>query len=163
MGAFAGTIGSFLTKYQTIVNIVAGVVIILFGLSMLDLFQLPFFKGMRGTMKHHTLGFFSSILFGVIFSVGWTPCVGAFLGSALMMAASSGHVLAGVLMLLCYSVGLGIPFVVSAVLIDKLKSTFAWIKSHYRVINLISGGLLIIVGILMMTGLFGMFLSLLTF
>ncbi len=163
MGAFAGTIGSFLTQYQTIVNIVAGAVIVLFGLSMLDLFKLSFFKGMRGTMKHHTLGFFSSILFGMIFSVGWTPCVGAFLGSALMMAASSGQALDGVLMLLCYSLGLGIPFVVSAVLIDKLKSTFAFIKSHYRVINLISGGLLIVVGILMMTGLFGMFLSLLTF
>jgi cytochrome c-type biogenesis protein len=105
------------------------------------------------------MGFLSAVTFGVVFSVGWTPCVGAFLGSALMLASQQGHVLEGMWMLLCYSLGLGIPFMISAVLIDKLKSAFSWIKAHYDVINKISGGLLVLVGILMATGLLGRFLT----
>ena len=99
------------------------------------------------------------MLFGVIFSVGWTPCVGAFLGSALMLASQQGHVIEGMVMLFAYSMGLAIPFVISAVLINYLKTTFDWIKKHYGVINRISGGLLIHVGILMATGTLGRLLS----
>lgn len=105
-------------------------------------------------------GFFSSALFGVVFSIGWTPCVGAFLGSALMLASQQGHVAEGMLMLLVYSLGLGIPFLLSAALIGYLKSTFDWIKNHYRIINLISGGLLVLIGLLMATGTIGRLLSL---
>ena len=76
--------------------------------------------------------------------------------------SQQGHVLQGMGMLLTYSMGLGIPFVLSAVLIDKLKSAFDWIKGHYRVINLISGALLVLVGILMATGTLGRLLSLLS-
>ena len=159
MGALAGTVGSFLVKYQTAVNIITGLVVIFFGLNFLDIFKLNIFKGMNGTAKTNDLGFFSSILFGIIFSVGWTPCVGAFLGSALMLASQQGHVLTGILMLLAYSLGLGIPFIVSAMLIDKLKSAFNFIKKNYKVINIISGTLLIMLGVLMMTGLLGKFLN----
>ena len=88
--------------------------------------------------------------------------MGAFLGSALMLASQQGHVLEGMSMLLCYSLGLGIPFLFSAVLIDKLKSAFNWIKAHYQGINLICGGLLVAVGILMATGTLGWFLTLLS-
>ena len=108
------------------------------------------------------MNFFTSALFGFVFSVGWTPCVGAFLGSALSMASREGVVLRGILMLLAYSAGLGIPFALSAVLIDKLKSTFDFIKKHYRVINTVSGALLVLVGILMMSGRLGAWLSLLS-
>ena len=69
-----------------------------------------------------------------------------------MLASQQGHAVTGMLMLLCYSLGLGIPFMLSAVLIDKLKSAFGFIKRHYGVINMICGGLLILVGICMMTG-----------
>ena len=100
-------------------------------------------------------------MFGIIFSIGWTPCVGAFLGSALMMASQQGKTVTGIIMLLTYSLGLGIPFVVSAVLIDKLKGAFNFIKKHYRAINIVCGILLIAVGILMMTGLLGRILSIL--
>ena len=103
-------------------------------------------------MQSGELGFFSSVLFGVVFSVGWTPCVGAFLGSALMLASQQGHVLEGTLMLLSYSLGLGIPFFLSAVLLDQLKGAFNFIKRHYTTINYICGGLLIVIGILMATG-----------
>ncbi|MBQ8537196.1 MAG: sulfite exporter TauE/SafE family protein, partial [Clostridia bacterium] len=106
--------------------------------------------------------FFSALLFRVIFSLGWTPCVGAFLGSALMLASQQGHTVQGMLMLLAYSLGLGIPFILSAVLIDYLKSAFNWIKKNYKVINAVSGCLLILIGILMATGTLGRLLSLLS-
>ncbi len=153
MGALAGTLGSFLTRYQTIVNIITGLIVIFFGLNFLGVFRLNLFKGMKNSVDVKNLGFFSSMLFGMVFSVGWTPCVGAFLGSALMLASQQGKVLTGVLMLLVYSLGLGIPFIVSALLIDKLKSAFDFIKRNYKIINTVSGTLLVIVGILMMTGL----------
>ena len=95
----------------------------------------------------------------MVFSVGWTPCVGAFLGSALALASQQGKVLTGIIMLLLYSLGLGIPCVVSAVLIDKLKSTFDFLKKNYRIINAVCGSLLILVGIFMMTGQMGRLIS----
>ena len=158
MGALAGTVGSFLKKYQTAVNIVSGLIVIIFGLNFLGVLKLNLFRG-GGQMSISPNGFFSSVLFGIIFSVGWTPCVGAFLGSALMLASQQGHVLEGMLMLLVYSLGLGIPFLVSALLIDKLKSAFNWIKSHYDLVNKISGALPIFVGVLMATGTLGRFLT----
>jgi len=162
LGALAGTVGSFLREHQTAVNIVSGLVVIFFGLNFLGVFKLNLFKGSSRLVDTDNMGFFSAMLFGVIFSLGWTPCVGAFLGSALMMASQQGSVLAGTLMLLAYSLGLGIPFIFSAVLIDYLKSAFNWIKSHYDIINKISGGLLILIGILMATGTFGRLLGLLS-
>lgn len=162
LGALAGTVGSFLREYQTGVNIVSGLVVVLFGLSFLGVFQLKLFRGSRRSMNTDNMGFFAAVLFGMIFSVGWTPCVGAFLGSALMLASQQAHVLEGMGMLLAYSLGLGIPFVLSAVLIDYLKTAFNWIKKNYRVINVISGLLLVLIGILMMTGTMGRLLSLLS-
>lgn len=161
LGALAGTLGSLLNEYKTVVNIVTGLIVVFFGLNFLGVFKIHILKGMKST-KTDNLGFFSSLLFGVVFSIGWTPCVGAFLGSALMLATSRGNVLEGVIMLLLYSLGLGIPFFISAILIDKLKGTFTFIKRHYGIINTVSGVLLVVVGLLMLTGLFGKFLGLLS-
>lgn len=158
MGALAGTLGSLLTRYRTIVNIVSGIIVIMFGLYFLGVFKLNFFKGSSYEYKNENMSFFSAVLFGMVFSIGWTPCVGAFLGSALVMASSKGSVVAGILMLLCYSLGLGIPFILSAVLIEQLKSTFDFIKRHYGIINKISGILLIAVGLLMAFGKLGVLL-----
>ena len=155
LGALAGTLGSLLKEYQTTVNIVSGLIVIFFGLNFLGVFKLNLFKGSNHKVNTKNMGFFSAMLFGIIFSVSWTPCVGAFLGSALMLASQQGHVGEGVVMLLVYSLGLGIPFVLSAVLIDYLKSAFNWIKKHYKVINIVCGILLILVGVLMATGLIG--------
>lgn len=162
LGALAGTLGSFLKQYQTAVNIITGLIVVIFGLHFLGVFKLKFFKGIKNQNKTDELGFFSSMLFGIIFSIGWTPCVGAFLGSALMLASSQGETLKGVLMLICYSLGLGIPFIVSAILIDKLKGAFNFIKKHYNIINIICGVLLILVGLCMMFGLLGKAISLLS-
>ncbi|HBN39106.1 MAG TPA: cytochrome C biogenesis protein ResB [Ruminococcaceae bacterium] len=161
LGALAGTLGSLLNEYKTVVNIVTGLIVIFFGLNFLGVFKLNIFKGIKSANTNN-LGFFSSFLFGVVFSIGWTPCVGAFLGSALMMATSQGSIAQGVFMLLLYSLGLGIPFFISAILIDKLKSTFNFIKKHYNIINTVSGILLVAVGVLMATGLLGEFLNLLS-
>lgn len=162
MGALAGTVGSFLREYQTAVNIISGLIVVVFGLNFLGVFKLNLFKGSQHAVKTGEMGFFSAFVFGVIFSVGWTPCVGAFLGSALMLASQQAHVVEGMVMLLAYSLGLGIPFVFSAVLIDYLKGAFGWIKKHYAVINTVSGIALILVGIMMMTGTLGRLLSLLS-
>lgn len=162
LGALAGTVGSFLREYQTAVNIVSGLIVIVFGLNFLGVFNLNLFKEGHRAVNTDNTGFFSALLFGVVFSIGWTPCVGAFLGSALMLASQQGSVLVGTLMLLAYSLGLGVPFILSAVLIDKLKSAFDWIKRNYKVINIVSGSLLILIGILMAAGTLGRLLSLLS-
>lgn len=162
MGALAGTVGSFLTRYQTAVNIITGLIVVFFGLCYLGVFKFSIFKGSSREMDTKITGFFPAMLFGMIFSIGWTPCVGAFLGSALLLASQQGHVLEGTLMLLVFSLGLGIPFILSAVLIDYLKTTFNWIKKHYRIINIISGCLLILIGIMMATGTLGALLALLS-
>ena len=162
MGALAGTVGSFLKEHQTAVNIISGIVVIFFGLNFLGVFKLNLFRGSDRSVDTSNMGFFSAMLFGMIFSLGWTPCVGAFLGSALMLASQQGSVLVGTLMLLAYSLGLGVPFILCAVLIDKLKSAFDWIKRNYKVINIVSGSLLILIGILMAAGTLGRLLSLLS-
>ena len=162
MGAVAGTIGSFLKQYQTAVNILSGLIVIVFGLHYLGLFKFTLFRGNQKTVQTANMGFFSALLFGLVFSLGWTPCVGAFLGSALMLASQQGHVLIGMAMLLAYSLGLGIPFLLSALLIDQLKTAFTWVKQHYRIINTISGCLLIIIGIAMATGYLGQLLSIIS-
>ncbi|MBE6935883.1 MAG: cytochrome c biogenesis protein CcdA [Ruminococcaceae bacterium] len=162
MGALAGTVGSFLTVHRRIVDVLCGAVVIFFGLHYLGVFRLSLFRGMRRTVDTRGLGFFSALFFGVVFSLGWTPCVGAFLGSALLLASQAGETLRGMLMLLCYSLGLGVPFLLSAVLLDYLKGAFDWIKAHYLWINRICGGFLILVGILMATGVLGRFLTFLS-
>ena len=158
MGALAGTLGSFLKEYQTAVNVVSGLIVVFFGLNFMGIVKLNLFRGAQ-QMQVSPNGFFSSVLFGMVFSIGWTPCVGAFLGSALMLASQQGHVLEGMAMLLAYSLGLGIPFLISALLIDQLKSAFNWIKSHYSLINMVSGAMLVFVGVLMATGTLGRILT----
>ncbi len=153
MGALGGGLGGFFIKYRIAVNIITGLIVIIMGLGFMGAFELGIFRGMNMSVRSEKLDVFSSLLFGMIFSIGWTPCVGAMLGSALVIASREGSVLAGALMLLVYSLGLGIPFIISAVLVDKLKSTFDFIKRNYKIINVVSGGILVIVGILMATGL----------
>lgn len=157
LGLFAGTLGAFLSKYQTAVNIVSGIIVIIFGLSYLEVIRLPFFKGMSSKQNANTV--ISAFLFGVIYSVSLTPCIGAFLGSALMQAANAGTALRGTLLLLTYSVGLGLPFLISAVLLGELAVAFNFIKKHYKVINTVCGIFLIIVGVMMAFGMMNRLLA----
>jgi len=162
MGALAGTIGVLLTNYKTAVNIVSGAVVIFFGLNYMGVFKFNIFRGSGRSVDTNNMGFGSALIFGVVFSIGWTPCVGAFLGSALMLASQQAHMIRGVLLLISYSAGLGIPFILSALLIDQLKSAFDFIKKHYDIINKVCGGLLILVGLAMATGFLGNVLALLS-
>ena len=162
MGALAGTIGSFLTNYQRIVNLIMGLIIILFGLNYLGVFKWNLFNGIKKSVRTDNMSFGSAMLLGIVFSVGWTPCVGAFLGSALMLATQQGKVLIGMGMLLCYSLGLGVPFLVSAILIDRLKFAFDFIKRNYKAVNLISGSILVLIGVLMASGMLGTWMALLS-
>lgn len=153
LGTLAGSIGGISPDFTNSLNIIGGSILILFGLNYIDIIKIGF---LRRTLKlnyqGNAVGFGKSIVFGMVFSIGWSPCVGTFLGSALVLAASTGTALKGSMLLLVYSLGLGLPFIISALLIENLKSTFSFIKKHYKVINMISGIFLIIVGIGMMTG-----------
>ncbi|MDU1411687.1 MAG: cytochrome c biogenesis protein CcdA [Clostridium sp.] len=163
LGALAGTFGMFIKKYQTIFNIIGGSILIIFGLNYMGILSIGFIeKTKKIQVDIKSFKFFSTIVFGMIFAIGWTPCVGTFLGSALMIAASSSGVLKGTIMLLVYSLGLGIPFIIAALIMDELKNSMKFIKKNYKLINRISGVFLIIVGISMIIGLFNKLLSILT-
>lgn len=149
-GLFAGTLGSLLAEYQSWVNIICGIIIIIFGFNFLGVLRIPAFHGTHADIK--VKGLFSAFLFGMVFSISHTPCVGVFLGSALTAAAASGGVLSGVLLLISYSLGMGIPFLVAAVLIDKLTGLFNSIRKNYSVINAVCGFFLVAVGVCMMLG-----------
>ncbi|OCN01119.1 cytochrome c biogenesis CcdA family protein [Caproicibacter fermentans] len=154
LGAFAGTLGAAVRQHSRLAGLFAGAVMVLFGLHFAGVLHIGFLEKSRVSgYRPNRLGFFRCALFGAAFSVGWTPCVGAFLGSALMLAAAGGESWKGILLLLAYSAGLGIPFVASALLIDRLKRSFDRIKRHYRAVTAASGILLVIVGVLTAAGL----------
>ena len=168
LGAFAGTMGRFLIEYQTAINLVTGALVVLIGLRYLGVFPAVRWRfaplSARRRIKifgtaEKPMKFPMAILFGMIFSISWTPCISAFLGAALLRASQQGHTLEGMFMLFVFSMGLGIPFVAGAVLIDRFKCAFDFVKKNARVLNYISGGLLVVVGILMMTGIFGRFMT----
>jgi cytochrome c-type biogenesis protein len=162
MGAFAGLVGGLLLRYQRVLNMLCGLVIVVLGLNYLGVLSIGALnRTSRMDAKVMPRNFGTSMLFGMVFAIGWSPCVGTFLASALSMAASSASVLTGVGLLACYSLGLGLPFVVCAVLIDQLEGAFDWIKRHYDAVNRVSGVLLVALGVLMATGLLGGWLRLL--
>lgn len=153
LGVFAGSLGALLIRYQRMVALVTGAVIVVFGLHDLGVLHIGLIdRTVRPNVQVEAKDCLSCALLGVVFAVGWSPCTGPFLGSAMMMAATQGQVLAGVILLLAYSLGLGVPFVLCALLIDRLKAAFDWIKRHYDAVNRVCGVFLILVGVLMMTG-----------
>lgn len=167
LGAAFATVGRFLNRWQTVVNIVAGAIVIFFALTYLDVIKWNPFLRAKGPstakLKGKNLGrFLEGFVFGLVFSISWTPCVGTFLGSALLLASQSGSTFTGILMLLAYSAGLGIPFLICSILIDRIFGAVNWIKKHYNIINKICGIFLLVVGVLMATGLLGKWISLLS-
>jgi len=150
LSIFASQLGSILSNNIRYLKIVFGIVIILFGLNYMDLLKIKFLnKTNIKNLNNKNFNFYIAILFGILFSISWTPCIGTFLSSALLLIAKEQDILKGIIMMLLYSIGLGIPFIVSAILIEKLKNVFDFIKKHYNVIKRISGVILIIAGIYM--------------
>lgn len=152
MGAFSGQLGQLLVGHIKIVNMICGGVVVLSGLSYLGFFKLPQFHRFHLKFDTSHLSWIKSVVFGFVFSISWTPCVGTFLASALMMAATQSSFWEGVLLLASYSLGLAVPMLLSAVLLEQLSEAFSWIKQHYDLINRICGFFLVIVGVLMATG-----------
>ena len=143
MGALAGSIGSLLVRYQRIVNLVSGVIVIVFGLNYLGLFRWNLLHGGSRVLDARDKTFFSAALFGTLLSTVMIPCV----AGRYDRSAVAGE--------MAYILGLGIPFLISAVLIDWLKGVSGWMKRHSRAIDLLSGSILIITGLLMASGILG--------
>ena len=158
LGVFAGSLGALLVQHQRAVNLICGLVMIVFGLYYAGVLHIGLLdRTVKPDVRMQMKSYASCMLLGAVFAVGWTPCTGPLLGSAMMMAASRGSMLAGAVLLACYSLGLGLPFVLCALLIDRLKGAFAVIKRHYRAINRVCGVFLIAVGLAMVTGLYSRF------
>ena len=148
LAVFASYVGSFISSNIKYIEIIFGIIIIIFGLNYMELIKISFLnKIKRVNTDTKDLNFIKSILFGMLFSISWTPCIGTFLSSALLLVAKHQDMLKGILLMLVYSIGLGIPFIISVVLIEKLKQAFDIIKRNYNIIKKISGAILILIGI----------------
>lgn len=154
LGIISASLGNIIREYIKYINIVLGLIVIIFGLNFFGVITIPLLNNAKGiNIKIKKFNFLTSYIFGLIFGVSWTPCVGTFLGTALSLVILKGNILKGIILMAIYCVGLGAPFIISTLLLDKLKTTFGYIKSHYNVINKICGIFLCIIGILMVTGL----------
>lgn len=159
LGIFAGTFGSLVHKYSDYINIALGLFLIIIGLNYTGIIMIKFLnKSKEIKQKEDNLTFITSVLFGLIFSLSWTPCVGAFLSSALILAGQAGSVLKGGLLLLIYSLGLGLPFIITTIFMERIKGTFNFIKRNYNIINKLAGSILILSGIWnIISGIMGIF------
>lgn len=149
LGAGAGAVGRLLLRYRQELTIAAGAFIALSGLVVAGIIHLPK-PAMRMVPKHAGAG--GAFLTGAALAIGWTPCVGYVLGAILTMAASSQSVWTGSLLLLAYSIGLGVPFVLAALAFEWMTARLSFIKRHYRGIQVGAGLLLFVFGVLLMLG-----------
>lgn len=156
MGATAFSLGRFMTVYKDFLVKLAGVILVFFGFVYLDFIQLNFGGSV---LKKGKSGLLGNFLFGISYSFGWTPCLGAFLGSAIAMASVQETVVQGMLLLACFGLGLGVPFIVFAICYEKLKGVVTLLKKHSQTIKYIGGSMLIAVGVSMVFDLFGYYLA----
>ncbi|MDP1571834.1 MAG: cytochrome c biogenesis protein CcdA [Vicinamibacterales bacterium] len=155
LGASATYFGQFLMERLTLLGKVAGVILIIFGLHMMGVFRIGWlYQEARIQTKSRPTGFIGAMLVGIAFAFGWTPCIGPILAGILTVAAVQDTVGEGIRLLAVYSAGLGIPFLLAALAIDHFFTAFHKIRRHYRKIEIVSGLLLIIVGVLIFTNRF---------
>lgn len=155
LGASATFIGDFLLSKLSLFNKIAGAIIVLLGLHLLGVFRIRYLNyEKRFHTRSKPIGLFGSFLIGLAFAFGWTPCIGPILAGILLIASNQDTVTKGVLLLFSYSLGLGIPFFVTAISFHTFISVFGWIKKHFRTVEIISGLFLIIVGVLIFFGSF---------
>lgn len=155
LGASATFLGKFLFRNIRWFEIIGGVFVIILGLHFAGIFRLKFLdREKKIHLKKKPLGYLGTCLVGMAFGAGWTPCVGPILGTILTMAATTQDVLKGIILLIFYSAGLGLPFFLSAVLLHKFFEYFKTIRKYFKVISIVGGVLLIIVGILLISGYF---------
>jgi len=154
LGASASVLGGFFSDYRDILVKIAGVLVFVLGFFMLGLIKAPWLYGETrfDLGKARSFGSAAALIMGAAFAFGWTPCVGPILTSILALAGSSGSVAQGALLLLVYSLGLGLPFIAVALLFGRLRSTLSWLNRHSLTINRVAGVLLMLVGALIFTG-----------
>ncbi|MGM0402012.1 MAG: cytochrome c biogenesis CcdA family protein [Chloroflexota bacterium] len=155
LGVAAGLIGQTILPIMPYVVKVGGAVLIIFGLHMTGFISIPLLNlEKRLDLPQESSGYWASALVGMIFAAGWTPCVGPILSAILLMAANSKTAANGALLLTTYTLGLGVPFLITAALVDVALPTLKRMNRHTRLISVIAGGLLIIMGLLLLTGRF---------
>lgn len=153
LGASITAIGSAFHEYSRWIEIVGGIMIILFGLNLLGVLKIPGAQRDRGyKFSQRPAGHLGSLLIGMGFGAGWTPCIGPILASILTIAAVTTSLFEGIFLLVVYSAGLAIPFIISALAIDKYIVTYRKLSKYMPWIHRISVGLLMIMGILLLTG-----------
>ena len=152
LGASATLLSSIVYEYLDILRIVGGIIIIIFGIHFMQIIQIPFLnREMRYQIESYRPGIVGSYVIGLSFAFGWTPCIGPILGSVLSIAASSETVTYGIVLLMLYSAGLGIPFLIAAYAINGFMKFLRRIRNYIRVIEIFTGLLLILFGILILT------------
>ena len=153
LGFSASAIGAIFFEYQTLLNTIAGFIIMLFGLHFLGIYRLHFLdREARFEVENYQGTAFGSYVLGLAFAFGWTPCIGPQLGAILSLAASNASILKGTVLLAFYAMGLGIPFLIFAFFINRLEGVLKFFKQYFKIIERIMGLLLWTVGLLMLTG-----------
>lgn len=155
LGASAGFIGAALGEWRPILSRAGGAIIILFGLTMLGALRLPFLSGERHIPVPRALALGrpeSSFLIGALFALGWSPCIGPILGTVLLVASTSSLALQGALLLAVFSLGLSLPFLLTALLIHEATGLLSRMSGFVRTLTIIGGALLVALGILMLMG-----------
>jgi len=157
LGAGATVFGQLMLRYRDVISRTGGVLIIIFGLYLLGVFNLSFLmKDTRLHLANKPLGYFGTVIVGIAFGAGWSPCIGPILGAILTMAANETDLSRGMLLLFVYSMGLAVPFLAAALMVERFLAVFAKLRRHMVWVNRIAGVLLIFVGILMVTNRFTM-------
>lgn len=155
MGASASYLGQILIKYQPLIIKIGGILIICLGIHFLGIVNIPFLqREKRFELKKKPISYFGSFLVGVVFAAGWTPCIGPILSSILIYASTAKSFKTGVWLLSLYSLGLGIPFLLSSIAFNSFIYTFQKIQRYMKLVTVLSGLLLISIGILLLTGQF---------
>ncbi len=155
LGVLSGYLGGFLTSKKIYLNIIGGTMVILFGLYIMKIIDIPFLNSMSisPTTKSKKT-FLSTFLLGLIFSIVWSPCLSPTLGTILLISSQTGRGIQGGILLTFYSIGFAIPFLLSAILIERFSSHIAKIQKYQKTIEIITGIILIVIGVLMVTNLF---------
>lgn len=155
LGAGASFIGSFLLYNSEWIARIGGVIIILFGLHLMGVFQLmPLLSEKRVHLADKPVGYAGTVMVGIAFGAGWTPCIGPILGAIMTMAASQEHLAAGMLLLFVYSMGLAVPFMLAALALEAFLRAFTRYRRFLPAIQKVAGALLIALGLLLVTGSF---------
>jgi cytochrome c-type biogenesis protein len=155
LGASASAIGHFVLARKAILEKIAGAVIIVFGLHTMGVLRIEWlYQEKRVQTQRQPTSPLGAILVGMAFALGWTPCIGPILTGILAIAGTRSTVGEGVRLLVAYSLGLGVPFFAAALAINRFFGALARIRRHYHKIELVSGALLIVVGLLIFTGRF---------